>query len=197
MKRTKHIPFLSFLLAMLMLVSSALAQTTAETTEVDKYSPRSDEIFAARTAYTQNVKAEAISRDADDGLTLAQLSREGFSRDRPTRSSAPHHGYPQRGYQTPWRDHGHALIGAAIGFGLGAAIGAKANTSPYPGSTARAVVLIGSFGALIGGAIGAAHGGSYLFAHRRRTHPPSRAEDSESDLSADSIGPHFERRSTP
>jgi hypothetical protein len=196
MKHTRQIPFLYLFLATFMLVSSALAQTTEDTTEVDKYSPRSDEISAARTAYAQNANAEGISRDADDGLTLTQLSREGFSRDRPTRSSAPRRGYSRGGYQTPWRDHGHALIGAAIGFGLGAAIGAKTNTSPYPGTTVRAVFLIGSFGALIGGAIGAAHG-SYLFAHHRRAHRPSRAEDSESDLNADSIGPHFERRSAP
>jgi len=47
------------------------------------------------------------------------------------------------------------LIGALIGFGLGAAIGAKGNQDPH----ARVVVpvLFGGAGAMIGAAIGASH----------------------------------------
>jgi hypothetical protein len=49
----------------------------------------------------------------------------------------------------------YVLIGALIGFGLGAAIGAKANQDPH--ARVVAPVLFGGAGALIGGAIGASH----------------------------------------
>jgi hypothetical protein len=204
MKYPKHIRFLPFLLAAHMLVSSAPAQTTAKTTvesaedrptETEVNSPGGDAISAARRPYTQSATADGTSRDGDDGMSLAQ-----FSPSRPMRSSPPHHGYPGASYHRPWSDHSdakHALIGAAIGFGLGAAIGAKANTSPYPGTTVRAVFLVGGVGALIGAAVGGAHGGPSRFTHHKTIRPPLRREDEESDLSADSIGPHFERRSTP
>lgn len=200
MKRAKHIPFLLFLLASLMVASVALAQTMpAQTTEgrlteTEKDPPSSDAISAARSSYTPDVKGEGLSRYAGDGMT-AQLSR-----DRPTRPVPPHHGYPRGSYRTPWMDHGdagHAAIGAAIGFGLGAALAAKANTSPYPGATARAIFLVGGLGALMGGVIGGSHGGPFAFAHHRRTYPPARREDEESDLSAHFIGSRSEDRSSP
>jgi hypothetical protein len=57
-----------------------------------------------------------------------------------------------------WRQRGngrHALIGAVIGFGIGAALGAKGNKDPHARVTAP--VLFGSVGALIGAAVGAGH----------------------------------------
>lgn len=194
MKRAKHIPFLPFLLASLMVASGALAQTIEDRqTETEKDPSTSDAISAARSPYMQNAKAGGISRDADDGMILAQ-----FSRGRPTRPSPPHHEYPRGSYQSPWVGHGnagHAVIGAAIGFGLGAALGAAANTDRHPGANAAAVVLFGGFGALIGGVIGGTHGGPYAFRHHRRTYPPSCHKDEESDLSADSAGSHSAGRS--
>ncbi len=200
MRRAKHIPFLPFLLASLLVASGALAQAAQERqTETEREPARNIAISAARSPYIQNAEADSIFPDADSGSTLAQLSRSRPSRPFPSRR-----GYPRGGYQSPWMDHGnagHAVIGAVIGFGLGAAVGAKANTSPYPGTTARAVVLFGSFGALIGAAVGAAHGGPYPFAHHRRSHPPlwRKGMDEEPDLSADcsgsySIGFHPEGR---
>ena len=48
-----------------------------------------------------------------------------------------------------------ALIGAIIGFGLGAAFGAKVNTDQTPGTETKAVLLFGTLGGLLGAGIGA------------------------------------------
>ncbi len=191
MRRTKHIPFLRLLLASLMVASGALAQTIQDrqtATEVDP--PPSDAISAARSRYIQDARAGEISRDANDGKTLAQLSR-----GRPNRPFPPRRGYPRGSYPSAWMDHGnagHAVIGAVIGFGLGAALGAAANKDRHPGATAGAVVIFGGLGALIGAAVDAAHGGPYPFAHHRRSRPPLWRKDmdmdEEPDLSAASIG---------
>lgn len=202
MKYTKHNPLLPILLASLMVASSALAQTTSSPTtedrqiETEEYSSASDAISAARNQYAQNAKAESDSRRADDGMSVAQFS----PRNGPMRPFPPNHGYPRGSYQSPWMDHGngrHVLIGAVIGFGLGAALGAKANKDPHPGTTTGAVVLVGGVGALIGAAIGGAHGGPYPFAHHKRIRPPFQHGGEEPDLSANSIGSGSERRSTP
>jgi hypothetical protein len=47
------------------------------------------------------------------------------------------------------------LIGALIGFGIGAALGAKGNRDPH--TRVISPVLFGSAGALIGAAVGASH----------------------------------------
>jgi hypothetical protein len=162
MKHPRYVALGACLFASLLLSSSARAQST-------------DAIAAARSQY--------ILRNADEAQP-AQFSRPG------PMATPPYQGRPWRGYETPWSDHGHLLIGAAIGFGLGAAAGAKFNMSPYPGATARAVFLCGGVGTLLGAAIGANHGGGpYAFAHHRRIHQPSQdrpsqTEDSSSDLSA-------------
>lgn len=190
-----------------MLASSAQAQATllpiAEDpqTETEKYSSASDAISAARNQYAQIARAERVSSQTDDGTTVAQFS----PRNGPMRSFPPNHAYPRRGYQSPWMDHGngrHVLIGAVIGFGLGAALGAKANKNPNSGTTAGAVLLVGGIGALIGGAIGASHGGPYPFAHHKRIYPLFRREGEGPDLIANSVGANSlgsgsERRSTP
>jgi len=57
-----------------------------------------------------------------------------------------------------WRQQGngrHALIGALIGFGIGAALGAKGNRDPH--ARVVAPILFGGAGALIGAAVGASH----------------------------------------
>jgi hypothetical protein len=162
MKYPSYVALAACWFASLMLAASARAQTT-------------EAIAAARSQYTL--------RDADETAQIAQ-----FSRPRPI-APPPYRARSWRGYETPWSDRGHALIGVAIGFGLGAAAGAKFNTSSYPGATARAVFLCGGFGALIGAAIGANHGrGPYAFAHSRRSHRPQNrplpTEEPAGDLSA-------------
>src|ERR1700683_1514516 len=138
MKKTKHIPFFSLLLASLVPRSSTMAQTAEDqrTETVDKYDTRSiDAISAARSRYIQTAD---ISPDASNP-TLAQL-RGGPGRPFP--SQRP---YPRGTYQTPWRDHanaGHILIGAAIGFGIGAALGA--HNSARDGTPVAGGIIIGA-----------------------------------------------------
>ena len=187
MKTPKPTSLMPFLLALLLLASNAQAQPEEDRqTEIEKETASAGAISAARSQYAKNAMAEGISRDANVGAPLAQLSR---------RPPMPlRRGHASGNYRTPWMDrgNGHALIGAAIGFGLGAAIGAKANTDGHPGATVGAVVIFGGLGALIGGVIGANHGGPYSFAHHRRIFRPSSVGDGESDLSADSGSSHFE-----
>jgi len=181
MKHTKHFPFR---LALLLLASTALAQTGDGL--ASRTLAQGDEIATARSRYTQT--ADNL-QGGNDGKPLAQLQRLG-----PRTPSLPQRGYPQRGsYQPRWIDHGHAghaVIGAAIGFGLGALLGAKANTDQHPRATVGAVVIFGGIGALIGGAIGGSHGGHYAFSHRRKIHLAPQPEDEEADRGADSQGSH-------
>jgi len=56
-------------------------------------------------------------------------------------------------YPPDWSDNGHhAAIGALIGFGLGATVGATAN--PPKGERVAASLVVGSIGALLGAAFG-------------------------------------------
>lgn len=83
-------------------------------------------IAAARTQYTQT--AEVSQRQENVDNTLAQLSRRGRGTPFPPRRGNPNRRRPQ----PLWMDHGgasHAVVGAAIGFGLGALLGAKVQTS--------------------------------------------------------------------
>jgi hypothetical protein len=169
------------LLALLLMASAALAQTETKLTP-DTPSP-SEEITAARSRYLQTAD---MATEANDSKTLAQVRNRMPGRPYPPQRGHSHQGSQQR----HWMDSGnagHALIGAAIGFGLGALAGAKANQAPYPGDTARAVFLVGGVGALIGGAIGASHGASRSFARRKGIYSPSRPEDEETDGGRDAL----------
>ena len=200
MKHTKRGALLIFLLASLMLASNALAQTAKDQNTVSEdNSPGNVAIVSARSACADNAKAEdtpgsADHGNADDGvgLNLAQLSSR-----RPPVPPRPHRGYPPESYQDHWMDQGsarHGLIGALIGFGVGAALAAKADKTGHPGAM---IVLVGGAGGLIGAAVGANHGGPGPFARHRRIDPPSGREGKESDLSADSGGRHSDDKSTP
>jgi hypothetical protein len=159
------------LLASLLTVSSASAQTSDAPTANNLNA--GSEIAAARSQYSQTPE---ISPDANHDTIVAQLARRG-----PGRPFPPQRGYPRGTYQTPWMEHGnagHALVGAAIGFGVGAAIGACG--SDRSGTTLGGRVIIGgTILAVIGGAIGGAH----PWPHARRAYRPSWPEDDEeSDL---------------
>ncbi len=164
-------PFLAALLASLLIVSSAAAQNADGPTTNEL--PVRDEIVAERSPYTQ---MPDISPAGNDGKSLAQLPR-----GRPRMPTPPRHGYYRGSYQNPWMGSGdvaHPLIGAAIGFGFGAAIGALSSIHNQTPVGSR-VILGGSLFALIGGAIGAAHVGSHPFMQRRRFYPPSWPDDDE------------------
>ena len=200
MKHTQRVPLVILLLASLVPASKAQSPTIEDqkTLVDDSSSTRAaivaPPIFAARSAYANQVQGEVSARNADDGvgLNLAQLSPR-----RPPVPPRPHRGYPPESYQDHWMDQGsarHGLIGALIGFGVGAALAAKADKTGHPGAM---IVLVGGAGALIGAAVGANHGGPGPFARHRRIDPPSEREGKESDLSADSGGRHSDDKSTP
>jgi hypothetical protein len=112
-----------------------------------------------------------------DHETLAQLARRRPGAQYPSRG-----GYPGRGYPSAWNSAGnarHTLIGLAIGFGLGAALGAKGNKDQHPGAEVRAAVLFGAFGGLIGAAIG--HGAPPFYARNGRHHRESSADEEASN----------------
>jgi hypothetical protein len=76
----------------------------------------------------------------------------------------------------------HAAIGALIGFGIGAALGAKANNDPHPGVTLKASLLVGFIGSGLGAAI--ASGVPPPFARnlrRRGPWPGKRRQDRDND----------------
>jgi hypothetical protein len=155
------------LLASLLIVSSAAAQTS-DAPPANNLNA-GNEIAAARSQYSQTPE---ISPDANHDTIVAQLPRRG-----PGRPFPPQRGYPRGTYQTPWMEHGnagHALVGAAIGFGVGAAIGACG--SDRSGTTLGGRVIIGgTILAVIGGAIGGAH----PWPHARRAYRRSWPEDDE------------------
>jgi hypothetical protein len=186
MTNSKYIFLLHLVLTVLVLTSNAVAQTaTPPPVEIANETATSESIAAARSEYTNTANGEGTTRDAGDSMQLAQFSR------RPPRP--PQHAHPPLYRQPPRMDYGdgkHALIGAVIGFGLGAAIGAKANSDSHPGATVGAVFLVGGIGALMGAMVGMNHGRSYPFAHHRKI-PPSLGNDEDSDRNANSARPFF------
>jgi hypothetical protein len=164
------------LLASLTLASNITAQTTEAQRSETKNDTRSiDAIAAARSPYTQ---ATGVSPDASD-TTLAQLRRDGPGRPLPSR------GYPRGTYQTQWMDHGnagHIFVGAAIGFGVGAAIGASGsarNGTPVAGGIIIGGGLFALLGGCVGKAVGDLQGLHYASARRRGIHRLPGPEDDE------------------
>jgi hypothetical protein len=167
MKSLKAIPSLlfSFLIGL-----SAAAQNSDGPTINDR--PLSDQIAAARRRYTETTD---VSSAPGDGKALAQLGRPPLM---------PRHGYYQNRYQNSWTGPGdvdHPLIGAAIGFGFGAAIGALGAIHGHT-PVGSGVLIGGSLFGFIGGAIGLSHGGLASSMHRRRSDSPWPDEDEESRL---------------
>jgi hypothetical protein len=131
-----------------LLAANALAQTDNSQTSNALTSP----IAAARCQYTPadyacaGVSGSAAQLNANDDTTLAQLPRRGPGS--PFRSRGP---MGRAAYPGIWRSEGspvHALIGTLIGFGLGAAMGAKGNIG------VRGTLVFGAIGAGIGAGIG-------------------------------------------
>ena len=136
-----------FLFALLLLASNGLAQTIDSQTTNDL--PENDlpkQVALAWSAYTQTeeVSADVALKNSKGNYTLVQI---------PRRMPGPMAGPPMRraAYPNMWMSGGspgHALIGALIGFGLGAAVCAKGNAG------VRAALAFGTVGAGIGAAIG-------------------------------------------
>jgi len=175
MRYAQHI---HLLLVSVLVTSVALAQTR-DRQAVDG-TPTEDAISAARSQYTP---ATSVSSDANN-KTLAQFPRGG-----PGRPFPPHGRYPRERYQTPWMDHGgagHIVIGAAIGFAVGAALGGNQsahNGTPVSGGIIVGGGLLGLIGGCVGKAVGDLEGLHHASVRRRGTERPSGLEDDEqSDL---------------
>jgi hypothetical protein len=194
MKNTRYTGFLPFLLAFLTFASSTMAQTmepqrtkTGAEVETEKDTRSVGPVAAARSKYT---KISDTSPDASNP-TLAQL-RGGPERPFPSQRA-----YPRGTYQTAWADHGnagHILIGAAIGFGVGAALGANSsarNGSPVSGGIVIGGGLFGFLGGCVGKAVGDLQGLHFASARHRRTSRPSAPEDDEESELAQH--PHTEK----
>ncbi len=183
----KYTKCFCFLMAVILPATTALAQTS-ERWPSDE-SATSDDVAAARRPYTQNADRQGDNK----GNTLAQVGRRGGP------PFSAHGGYPRReGYASPRAGHpnaGHLLIGAAIGFGIGATlvgINSARNGTPVGGG----VILGGSLFGFIGGAFGSAIGGSHTFAHRGRFYLPSVPEEEQADRGSESQVSHAGERSS-
>jgi hypothetical protein len=159
----KRLQTLASLLTPLLLVSSVLAQAGDQ--EVADQVANQAEITAARSRYLQT---EDLSGGPSDRQAYPQSRRPS-----PQSSLPPRTGYPPRGYPARWSGGSpkHAAIGALIGFGLGAALGAKFNTDHHDGAGVKAALLFGTFGALIGATVGNSFGPMHHRAVYRRRWP--------------------------
>lgn len=170
----KNLRVIPFLLATLLVVSSAVAQTP-DGPATDVLSEPSG-ISAARSKYLQKAADEGAAKGSQ---TEAQLPRRGPGMPMPRQR-----GYYGGGYPTPWMangDPGHALIGGGIGFAIGATVCAVAAASNGK-SVGNAVFIGGSLFGLAGAVIGANHGTGHPFLHRRRTYPVWPEDDEEGDF---------------
>ena len=139
----------TFLLVVaLFLPSVTLAQSQDAQASNDQPTP----VNAARCTYTPTEGACIVNpanqreNNPNDKTTLAQAPGRA-----PYPPRVPARGYSGPGYPNMWANQGsrpHALIGAIIGFGLGAAIAAKGRAN------IGAVFAIGGIGAGLGAGIG-------------------------------------------
>ena len=182
--RMKNLHVISTLLATLLVVSSAVAQTSGGPASAELSDPTG--IAAARTKYLEKTVDASATKD---GIAQARLPRRGRGIPIP-----PHRGYNRGSYPIPWAnsDPGHLLIGAGIGFAIGATIGAVA-AGENGKSVGNAVLLGGPLFALFGAAIGASHSSGHPFIHRRRRYPVWPEEDEEGGLTS----PAIEKNSQP
>ena len=130
----KNLCVIPSLLAILLVVSSAVAQT-ADGPATDALSEAGG-ISAARSKYVEKAGDEAATNDS---RAEAQRRRQGRGMRKPTQR-----GYNRSGYPTRWMansDPGHVLIGAGIGFAIGAIIGAVG--AVHNGTSAGNGVFIG------------------------------------------------------
>lgn len=107
----------------------------------------------ARCAYASDTPCPTVNFPSGDS---APHTRRQFPRPSLTPAMLPPP-TPRVGCVMARHGNGRrALIGGIIGFGLGAALGAKVNTDQTPGTETKAIVLFGTMGGLIGAGIGAA-----------------------------------------
>src|SRR5271163_1286797 len=160
LEKTMLVDRVLLILALLIPLSSAMAQVRGPQTDLTAAANEaSAAITLARCQYTPGdlacPGAEASGQSsskatATEAEMVARISRLG-------RRPMPHRPVSYgRGYPSWFAGNGrHAAIGALIGFGIGAALGAKANKDPHPGVALKASLLVGFIGGGLGAAIGA------------------------------------------
>jgi hypothetical protein len=143
------------ILASLLLIQSVLPCALAQAAEGQS---ANDSLPTEKNQGKSNpcTRQEDIPRCSDNSQTPSE-----FARSKPVATLPPHIRYPRVGsHSGTWRQTGnrrHALIGALIGFGIGAAIGAKGNQDQHTQARIVAPILFGGAGALIGAAVGGSH----------------------------------------
>jgi len=161
----------NLIIALALLTSTMGTLANAQTWDSSPTDPApADRIVAARNQYT---RPEIASTDSPDAVALAQ-----FPNRRP--GMYPPRGYPRPTYPSRYRPEvngRHVLIGALIGFGIGAAVVAKGHGG------AGATVAIGTIGAAIGAGMGAGMPSYYARSRYRR----SPRHDDEDELAARSV----------
>ena len=160
--------------------------------------PDSESILAARSQYSRSDTDPGQQKDANaPKVPLAQVPRGRTFRPpmRPPRMMGYSEGYPSM--YTGDGSGRHKIIGALIGFGLGAALGARANTDRHPGADVKAAFAVGGIGALIGVAIGSSMPSLQSRNRHRGGRWPERDEDAS--LSQGRKRTHFaaDRRTSP
>ena len=168
----KNLRAISPFLVSLLLGSVALAQATNPPVP-DAPQPQDSALAQPELTPGSNTRASTEEK------LISQARRYPRSPHRPVRPSRGR--VYASGYSSP---PGLSPLGALIGFGAGAVIGAS---NPADG-TLRAHVTLGLIGGTVGALIGGVIGGA--FPHVRRGYPPSGASDDEDEESAVRSGAH-------
>ena len=177
----KNKKFFSPLLMSLLLASVALAQSGKP--EVPD-APQPQDSASQQVEITPASNPEA----SGDNKLISQV------RQYPRFPRRPMGPYRAQMYRSRPPMPGLSPLGALIGFGAGAALGASRSQDVTSSGRFASGLLIGAIGALIGGAIGDAIGAASPLLHAKRTHPPSGpGDDDGSDLSADAREAHSKR----
>ena len=139
-----------FLLASLLFMQSVLPCALARTgeTQTPNDSLTAEKVFFDCSPATQH---EDIAHSAL-GQTPSELAHQRPVTPVPPRILYPRTVSPRSAWQP--RNRRHALIGALIGFGIGAALGAKGNRDQHTSARIAAPILVGGVGAMIGAAVG-------------------------------------------
>ncbi len=199
----KHKEGFPFLFVVLLLASSALAQSGDSQTTNDL----PHQVALARCAYNETDEVCAsvdhpspAAADASNDTTLAQVPRR--IPGPPVQPRRPPMGRPRGAYPGVWMEEGsgrHAAVGALIGFGLGAALGAHANKDQHPGVGVRAAFLVGTIGAVLGAAVG--YGTPTFYARSPHRRGPWADEDEQASrpkpAEPDSVGQTSARSAAP
>ncbi len=165
----KSLRVLSPLLTLLFVGSMALAQEASPAVP-DTPQPQD----SATTQPRENSVAD--TRESGEGSLISQVRQYPRFPRRPMR---PPRGPAYSAFPPP---PGFSPVGALIGFGAGALLGAS-KAGDNAGNTRAGLVLIGGgLGALFGGVIGGIVGGPHSFRHHGRYGPSWPGEDEEGSL---------------